>query len=507
MCIVAFLNTGFGTTLAAGATALLSLSFVFATTAQEVLGSTIFLFVKHAMDVGDRVDIGDRQLIVERISLLYTVFRGVRDHKTIQAPNIVLNTQWIENITRSRAMREQITLTVDFGTSFADIQLLKTEMQKFVRDKENCRDFQPDVDIEVIGLGDMDKLELKIEIRHKSNWSNETVRAARRSKFMCALVIAIRKVPIYGPGGGDAVLGDVTRPSYSVAISHEQAQASKEEWSKGKEGKRMVPTGEMDEYFESTNDKDDSEGRSTAVEGRSPSGTPVYRGASSRSPPTKDKESSFVQALHSRPPAMDQARVDESDILRKSDTPSSNNNSGVGAGETGSRPFKPSNSDGLPPHREPSTGRRTGLPTTRFVSPNTPIDESVPTTYAMPTQSAPAPSTLAQHQQLPATTFTPDYYELAERDPSVPARENSYYPSSNTNNPYAPRPSPSPSASQMPLQPAAAYGSAGNLPMSSGAGSIQQAAPPRGPVPGGNAFAPQSQFQQQYQEQPQPPRR
>ncbi|KKZ66696.1 hypothetical protein EMCG_07625 [[Emmonsia] crescens] len=498
LVFIAFLNTGFGTTLAAGATALLSLSFVFATTAQEVLGSTIFLFVKHAMDVGDRVDIGDRQLIVERISLLYTVFRGVRDHKTIQAPNIVLNTQWIENITRSRAMREQVTLTVDFGTSFADIQLLKTEMQKFVRDKENCRDFQPDVDIEVIGLGDMDKLELKIEIRHKSNWSNETVRAARRSKFMCALVIAIRKVPIYGPGGGDAVLGDVTRPSYSVAISYEQAQASKEEWGKGKEGKRMVPTGEMDEYFESTKDKDDFEGRSTAVEGRSPSGTSVYRGASSRSPPTKDTESSFVQALHSRPPAMDQARVDESDILRKSDTPSSNNNSGVGTGETGSRPFKPSNSDGLPPNREPSTGRRTGVPTARFVSPNTPIDESVPTTYAMPTQSAPAPSTPAQHQHLPATTFTPDYYELAERDPSVPARENPYYPSSNSNNPYAPRPSPSPSASQMPPQPAAAYGSAGN---------IQQAAPPRGPVPGGNAFAPQSQFQQQYQEQPQPPRR
>lgn len=46
LCLVAFLNSGFGTTLAAGATALLSLSFVFATTAQEVLGSCIFLFVK-----------------------------------------------------------------------------------------------------------------------------------------------------------------------------------------------------------------------------------------------------------------------------------------------------------------------------------------------------------------------------------------------------------------------------------------------------------------------------
>jgi len=34
------------------------------------------------------------------------------------------------------------------------------------------------------------------------NWSNETVRAARRSKFMCALVLALRKVPDLSPGGG-----------------------------------------------------------------------------------------------------------------------------------------------------------------------------------------------------------------------------------------------------------------------------------------------------------------
>ncbi|OAX84692.1 hypothetical protein ACJ72_00934 [Emergomyces africanus] len=511
LVFVAFLNTGFGTTLAAGATALLSLSFVFATTAQEVLGSTIFLFVKHAMDVGDRVDIGDRQLIVERISLLYTVFRGVRDHKTFQAPNIVLNTQWIENVTRSRAMREQITLTVDFGTSFADIQLLKAEMQKFVRDKENARDFQPDVDIEVVGLGSMDKLELKIEIRHKSNWSNETVRATRRSKFMCALVLAVRKIPIHGPGGGDAVLGDIMRPSYSVAISQEQAQASQEEWSKGKEGKRMVPTSEMDEYFDTTKHKDDVEGRSTAVEGMSPTGSPVHRGASTRSPPAKDTdmETSVVKALHTRPPAMDQARVDESEILRQSDT-------GAGAGETGSRTSNPSNRDGLPPHREPSTGRRTGAPVARYVSPNTPIDEAVPT-QVVPTRSAPPLSAPgfpppAQHQP-PTARSTPEYFELTQRDPSGAAagRENPHYPSSNTNNPYVPRPSPPPLAHQMPPQSAAAYGggSSGNPPMGSGPGTLQQtqATPSRRLAPGGNAFALHSQSEQQYPEQPQPPRR
>lgn len=168
---MAFLNKSFTTTLATTGTALLSLSFVFATTAQEVLGSCIFLFVKHPFDVLDRVDIGDEPLIVEHISLLFTVFKRVRDHKTTQVPNIVLNTVWIQNVSRSKAMREQLFMYIAFDTSLEDIQLLKDEMQAFVRDKENSRDFQPDVDLEITGIAEMNKLELRVEIRHKVYFS------------------------------------------------------------------------------------------------------------------------------------------------------------------------------------------------------------------------------------------------------------------------------------------------------------------------------------------------
>ena len=51
LVFVGFLDQGFTTTLATTGTALLSLSFVFAASAQEVLGSCIFLFVKHPFDV------------------------------------------------------------------------------------------------------------------------------------------------------------------------------------------------------------------------------------------------------------------------------------------------------------------------------------------------------------------------------------------------------------------------------------------------------------------------
>lgn len=166
---MAFNIASFNTVLAAAGTVLLSLSFIFSISAQEVLGSCIFLFVKHPYDVGDRVDIGDKRLIVEHISLLYTVFKRVESAKTQQVPNNVLNTMWIENISRSKQMTEVIKLFVNYDTSFDDIELLKKELLEFLW--ENSRDFQRELDIEIIGMGDLDKLEIKIELKHKVFYS------------------------------------------------------------------------------------------------------------------------------------------------------------------------------------------------------------------------------------------------------------------------------------------------------------------------------------------------
>ncbi|KAJ5642025.1 hypothetical protein N7490_006025 [Penicillium lividum] len=200
LVFISFVTTGFGTVIAAGATSLLSLSFVFSTTCQEVLGSCIFLFVKHPFDIGDRVDVSDKDYIVERISLLFTVFRSINDHRLTQVPNNILNSLWVDNLTRANAMHERLTVPVAFDTTFAEIEALREEMEAFVRDKENSRDFQPEFTIEVIGVGDLDKLQLQVDIRHKSNWAIEAVRSSRRSKFMCALVLAMRKLKIRAPG-------------------------------------------------------------------------------------------------------------------------------------------------------------------------------------------------------------------------------------------------------------------------------------------------------------------
>jgi hypothetical protein len=256
--IIAFLAPEFRATLATSATALLSLSFVFATTAQEILGSCIFLFVKHPYDIGDRVDITSEQLIVEHIALLYTVFKRVSNGKTVQIPNIGLNSLWVENITRSKAMREQVSVFCAFDTSFEDINCLKQEMISFVRDPANSRDFYPDIEIEVVSIAEMNKLELRVEILHKSNWSNETLRTARRSKFMCALVLALRKVPIAGPGGSDAALGSADKPTWSVAVPPEDAVAAYKQYKENADAKRLHPLNKPDD--------DNDKGKSTGTD-------------------------------------------------------------------------------------------------------------------------------------------------------------------------------------------------------------------------------------------------
>lgn len=144
-------------------------------------------------------------------------------------------------------MKEQLEISISFDTTLEDIELLRTEMEAFVRHPDNARDFQPELILECAGIGTMDKLLLKAEIRHKSNWSNETIRAARRSKFMCALVLALRKVPIYGPGGGGKPLGDPMNPTYSVAVTDEFAATQRDKWTEEKEGKRLVPTAKPDD--------------------------------------------------------------------------------------------------------------------------------------------------------------------------------------------------------------------------------------------------------------------
>ncbi|KAK5125693.1 hypothetical protein LTR85_011967 [Meristemomyces frigidus] len=324
---VGFLNKSFVTTLATAGTALLSLSFVFSATCQEVLGSCIFVFVKHPFDVGDRVDLGLEQFVVEHISLLFTVFRrisGAHVGRSVQIPNVVLNSLWVENVSRSKAMSEQLEIDVSFDTSFDDLQILKNELQKFVTDKDNSRDFQPEIDLGILGTSDQSKLMLQVEVKHKSNWANETIRQARRSKFMCALVSALKAVPVYAPGGGGEAQGSAGNPNYAVSIDDEIAKKNVAKAAEAKEGKRMVPTKKIKEAKDSMSPT--ASGKSGAA-GLSSHDTKVIDDLTSRNPaydPARDEawtsSREDTSTLGDRPSIDRQDLEDVRGLLRREST-------------------------------------------------------------------------------------------------------------------------------------------------------------------------------------------
>jgi hypothetical protein len=110
-------------------------------------------------------------------------------------------------------MREQVSVFCAFDTTFEDINLLKLEILNFVRHPANSREFHSEIDIEVLSIAETNKLKLRVESRHKSNWPIESLRVSRQSKFMCALVRALLKILINSPGGGDADLRSADKPT------------------------------------------------------------------------------------------------------------------------------------------------------------------------------------------------------------------------------------------------------------------------------------------------------
>jgi small-conductance mechanosensitive channel len=181
----------------------------------------------------------DQEYEVVRISLLYTVFRRIDTDAIVQVANSIVGTLFIENISRSRAMKERYQFSVDAATEFKALELLRAELEEFVRAPENSRDYQSDVDIQLLSVGDLKQLDLRVEIRHKSNWADDKLRTYRRSKFMCALVSAMRKVPIYGPDGGGPEQGTIDAPNYTVSIDRDAATAARAEFDLKQESKKI----------------------------------------------------------------------------------------------------------------------------------------------------------------------------------------------------------------------------------------------------------------------------
>lgn len=200
---------------------IVGLSFAVGRTFNHFLTGCVFVFFDHPFDVGDRVEVFNRQanssisLIVKRQSLLYTVFRRIDNFSDIQIANEQLSQKRIENVTRSGFNRQSIFMLIDFRTSFQDLMSLRQELEGFLKHPDNRRDYQPGLALSIVNVHELNRMELKCAFNHKSNWSNEPLRSARSMKFMCKLVSAIRRIQV----GSPPPVGDERRPNYTVMMS------------------------------------------------------------------------------------------------------------------------------------------------------------------------------------------------------------------------------------------------------------------------------------------------
>lgn len=204
LVFLSLISTSTAGVLTSAGSAVLALSWLFSTTAQEFLASCIFVLVKHPFDVGDRVTIygntgadmkGDDYL-VKKISLLYTEFKKLEGH-IVQAPNSYLNTLFILNMRRSGGLAEAVKLTVKFGTTLDQIDELRTQLLEYV--KAEKREYQPNILTEIRDIVEAYSVNLNVVFFYKSNWQNELLRLQRRNKFICAMMVSMQEIGIEGP--------------------------------------------------------------------------------------------------------------------------------------------------------------------------------------------------------------------------------------------------------------------------------------------------------------------
>ncbi|KAJ8292405.1 Mechanosensitive ion channel protein Msy1 [Rhodotorula toruloides] len=225
LIMVGLLDASFQTMIAGAGTFILGLSWLIGTTAQEILASVIFLFIKHPYDVGDRVSIDAVDYIVLEMHLLSTVFKKI-DGTVTQAPHSLLNTKFVMNYRRSNSISETFTFDVDFGTSFEKIEALRARMLEFLQQER--RDFVPTIDITVQDFAAQGKLSLSAPINYKGNWQNGALKVQRRNKWVCALKVALAELQIFGPAGAGDPAPAPPDPTPYTEVPWDEVKAARE---------------------------------------------------------------------------------------------------------------------------------------------------------------------------------------------------------------------------------------------------------------------------------------
>ncbi|KAG7096617.1 hypothetical protein E1B28_004034 [Marasmius oreades] len=171
-------------------------SFVFKNAASNAFDAVMFLFVTHPFDTGDRVFIGDQNLVVKKMGLFATVFTRSDGTETYFFNSQLFN-MFITNIRRSGKQFENCTLQIAWKTPLEKIDALESCMNSWLSTEEN-RWFEPATSIMLQNIKFQRYLEITISMGHNGNWQDWGRRVARKTAFHTAVAYYCRQLGIVG---------------------------------------------------------------------------------------------------------------------------------------------------------------------------------------------------------------------------------------------------------------------------------------------------------------------
>jgi len=157
---------------------IMSTGWIFSDIIKEVFKNFIFLLHEHPFDVGDRVIVSDKELMVLRIDLMYTTFTS-RGGTVCYIPNVKMIDEKIYNIRRSDIQTETVTVLIKEVLASDGITNIKNKIAEMAVHKNI--DEKVRVRIQDYELHDS-HTKLIFRIEYLSNFQEQEPRYMRRFK-------------------------------------------------------------------------------------------------------------------------------------------------------------------------------------------------------------------------------------------------------------------------------------------------------------------------------------
>ncbi|KAM0687082.1 hypothetical protein COBT_001684 [Conglomerata obtusa] len=159
---------------------LFGFGWIFQDSIKELYRCFIFHLVNHPFDCGDRVKVDNEELMVLRIDLLYTTYVTVNG-KIKYIPNASMFLKNVENIRRSDIQAEDIAITVQKTTTFAQMLTVRDKLSEAVLRLH--KDFTGVVYIKNYEVAD-NGMKVIVCVEHFSNFQDLKPRLIRRDVFI-----------------------------------------------------------------------------------------------------------------------------------------------------------------------------------------------------------------------------------------------------------------------------------------------------------------------------------